>query len=292
MLVDELVVNYHITARCNYSCQHCYANWASNNTQEIHRDMTKVKRLLNEIYPFFSQQSKTLRLNLAGGEPLLCKNIGKIIELAHAIGFRVSLISNGSALTHKFILNNAKQLAMVGLSIDSLQPARLKKIGRLTRNGQYLSPKTFREKVSRLREVNDQLQIKFNTVVCQFNYDEYFGDFIDSVRPDKWKIFRVLPFAQPETAISDDEFSLFLNNHRDIVTPHYIENNDDMIESYIMVDPIGRFYQNSTDGHYTYSQPITEVGAENAFNQINFSPTKYSNRYQVRQHIKTSILTM
>jgi len=280
MLVNELVVNYHITEKCNYSCQHCYAKWASNNP-EIHRDMTEVKRLLNNIYSFFSKRSQTVRLNLAGGEPLLCKNIGKIIELADTIGFRVSVISNGSALTHKFILNNAKQLAMVGFSIDSLQPARLKKIGRLTRNGRYLSPNQFREKVSRLREVNDELQIKFNTVVCQFNYDEYMGDFIDAVQPNKWKIFRILPFTPQGTAISDDEFSSFIDNHRDVVTPRYIENNDDMIESYIMVDPIGRFFQNAADGHYTYSPPIIQVGAEKAFNQVTFSSDKYVNRYQV-----------
>ncbi len=281
MLADELVVNYHITEKCNYSCQHCYAKWASNDNLEIHRDMKKVKRLLNNIYQLFSPHSKTVRLNLAGGEPLLCKNIGKVIELAYAIGFRVSIISNGSALTHKFMVNDAKRLSMVGLSIDSLQPARLQKIGRVTRNGQFLSQKKFREKVSRLREVNDELLFKFNTVVCQFNYDEYMGEFIDSVRPDKWKIFRILPFAHHGTAISDDYFSLFLDNHREVVTPRYIENNEDMIESYIMVDPIGRFFQNANDGHYTYSQRITEVGAEKAFNQVNFSLDKYDSRYQV-----------
>jgi radical S-adenosyl methionine domain-containing protein 2 len=277
MFVKELVVNYHITARCNYSCQHCYAKWADH--QEIHRDMTTVKRLLNEIYRFFSPHSQTVRLNLAGGEPLLCNNLHEIIQLAHSIGFRVSIISNGSALNHKFIVDNAKLLSMVGLSIDSLQPARLKKMGRLTKSGQYLSPKKLQQKVSQLRAANSTLLIKINTVVCQFNYDEYLGDFIDSVQPDKWKIFRVLPFACHEAAISDDQFSLFLDNHRDVMTPRYIEDNEDMIESYIMVEPSGRFYQNSIDGHYTYSRRIIKVGAEKAFNQVTFSLNKYDKRY-------------
>jgi radical S-adenosyl methionine domain-containing protein 2 len=63
------------------------------------------------------------------------------------------------------------------------------------------------------------------------------------------------------------------------MTPRYIEDNEDMIESYIMVEPSGRFYQNSMDGHYSYSLPITEVGAKSAFNQINFSLNKYDRRY-------------
>ncbi len=285
MLSDEFVINYHITEKCNYACRHCYAKWKIDNNQEIHRDMTQVEILLNRLYDFFSKRSKRLRLNLAGGEPLLCKHIGQIIELANSIGFRVSLISNGSPLTEKFIRSHAKQLSMLGLSIDSLQPSRLKKIGRLSKCHQYLSAQHWFELIKLLRDSNEALLIKINTVVCQFNYDEYLGDFIDQITPDKWKIFRVLPLDNNSVRITNEAFSLFLDNHKQVTTPCYIENNEDMTESYIMVDPIGRFYQNSSvhNGGYTYSQRITEVGIEQAFNQINFNLDKYHNRYILRR---------
>ncbi|EDN71560.1 conserved hypothetical protein [Beggiatoa sp. PS] len=284
MLRDELVINYHITEKCNYACRHCYAKWNVNDNQEIHTDMTQVEILLNNLYDFFSKRSKRLRLNLAGGEPLLCKHIGKIIELANSIGFRVSIISNGSALTEKFVRSHAKQLSVLGLSIDSLQPSRLKKIGRLSRNGQHLSEQKWFELIKLLRDSNETLLIKINTVVCQFNYDEYLGEFIDKIAPDKWKIFRVLPLDNNSVRISHHEFSLFLDNHKQVTMPYYIENNEDMTESYIMVDPIGRFYQNSPAHHgYTYSQCITEIGIEKAFNQINFNLDKYHNRYILRR---------
>lgn len=283
MLIDELVINYHMTEKCNYSCRHCYAKWEVHDSQEIHSDMKKVDILLNNIYDFFSKRSKRVRLNLAGGEPLLCKQIGKIIELANSIGFRVSIISNGSALTKRFIVNHAKQLSMFGFSIDSVQPSRLKKIGRLSRSGQYFSTKKWFELFRLLRDSNSELLIKVNTVVCQFNYDEYMGNFIDRICPNKWKIFRILPLDNKSDSISNNKFSLFLDNHKHVVTPRYIENNEDMIESYIMIDPVGRFYQNSNthNGCYTYSKRITEVGVEKAFNQIHFNLDRYYNRYKV-----------
>jgi radical S-adenosyl methionine domain-containing protein 2 len=47
-----------------------------------------------------------------------------------------------------------------------------------------------------------------------------------------------------------------------------------------MVDPQGRFFQNSPcSAGYQYSQPILEVGAEEAFSQVNFDLEKFSSRY-------------
>lgn len=52
------------------------------------------------------------------------------------------------------------------------------------------------------------------------------------------------------------------------------------MESYIMVDPQGRFFQNSPcSAGYEYSQPILGVGAEKAFSQVNFDVDKFSSRY-------------
>jgi radical S-adenosyl methionine domain-containing protein 2 len=53
-----------------------------------------------------------------------------------------------------------------------------------------------------------------------------------------------------------------------------------MQESYIMVDPQGRFFQNSPcSAGYQYSEPILDVGAEKAFSQVNFDIDKFCSRY-------------
>ena len=66
------------------------------------------------------------------------------------------------------------------------------------------------------------------------------------------------------------QFDEFVARHRHLedegitIVP---ETNDDMIGSYAMVDPAGRFYDN-VDGKYTYSEPILEVGVERALEQV------------------------
>ena len=55
------------------------------------------------------------------------------------------------------------------------------------------------------------------------------------------------------------------------------EDNDAMLESYIMVDPLGRFYQNSGN-LYSYSESILEVGVVRAFNQVMYNHLKFVER--------------
>lgn len=55
-----------------------------------------------------------------------------------------------------------------------------------------------------------------------------------------------------------------------------------MRESYLMVDPYGRCFQNSpliAGKGYTYSQPILEVGADTAFGSMAFDPARFRARY-------------
>ncbi len=61
------------------------------------------------------------------------------------------------------------------------------------------------------------------------------------------------------------------------------EDNNDMVGSYVMVDPLGRFFDNtcfdSRKEGYIYSTPITEVGAQEAFKVVNFDQNKFWMRY-------------
>ena len=109
--------------------------------------------------------------------------------------------------------------------------------------------------------------------------------FIEQAKPLRWKIFKVLNIENQNQdtyenfEISDDEFSLYLKRN---TTPGLekimvAEDNNAMSESYLMVDPAGRFFDNST-GTYRYSQSIWEVGVENALQRVNFDYEKYLRR--------------
>lgn len=56
-----------------------------------------------------------------------------------------------------------------------------------------------------------------------------------------------------------------------------MENNNAMIKSYIMIDPMGRFLQN-TNNIYQYSRSFLEVGVLNALNDIKYDLVKFMKR--------------
>ena len=137
-----------------------------------------------------------------------------------------------------------------------------------------------RKAVEVIRERNPAIKIKLNTVVNRVNWQDDFSDLISLIQPDKWKVLRVLPVTDQSMTITDEEFQFFLNRHRKYRKIAVIEDNQDMVESYIMIDPQGRFFQNSPcSAGYEYSQPILGVGAEKAFSQVNFDVDKFSSRY-------------
>ena len=51
--VRELVINWHITEACNFSCRYCYAKWDGAEKELIH-DWGRTQKLLNEIASFFA----------------------------------------------------------------------------------------------------------------------------------------------------------------------------------------------------------------------------------------------
>ena len=50
-----------------------------------------------------------------------------------------------------------------------------------------------------------------------------------------------------------------------------------MTGSYLMVDPAGRFFDN-TEGHHTPSRPILEAGVHEALQDIKIDPAKFLER--------------
>ena len=49
-----------------------------------------------------------------------------------------------------------------------------------------------------------------------------------------------------------------------------------------MVDPGGRFFDN-TEGKHNYSQPILEIGIQNAIEQVNYNFSKFISRGGIYQ---------
>lgn len=295
-LIKQLVINWHVTEACNYTCRYCYSSWISESERgELIQKPQASSKLLKELYRFFKPSNtanplqsvlewKEIRLSLAGGETLLYpERTKRITQEAKDLGFKLSLITNASLLTHPDYTALFKNLSMLGISLDSANPQTNHQIGRIERTGQTLNLDELVTTVQLARSENPALAIKINTVVNKFNADENLTELIERLQPDKWKVLRVLPVINADLEVSDQQFQSFIERHQHLENVLSAENNQDMTESYLMVDPFGRFFQNQATPTeatpYRYSKPILQVGADVAFGQINFDAHKFAGRY-------------
>lgn len=292
---DSLVLNWHITGKCNYHCQYCYAAWdGSTHGGELIHDQERTGLFLKELHQFFRPENRKnyladfmtwrkVRLNLAGGEPLLyAGKIPSIVAQARRLGFQVSLISNGSYLSDALLQQLGSQLAWLGISIDSANPETNEAIGRVDSRGQLLDLEKLMSSLAQVRRAVPGLRIKINTVVNRLNHSGNLGPLIQRLAPDRWKVLRMLPVTSPDLAVTDEQFAAFVTRHRALSRILRAEDNHDMRESYLMIDPCGRFFQNSQLGvgeGYVYSRSILEVGADAAFADIVFDHERFNTRY-------------
>jgi radical S-adenosyl methionine domain-containing protein 2 len=297
--VQTLVINWHLTEACNYRCQYCYAAWVDATCKrELIRDPANVTALLAELFHFFRPENtanplarkmawRRVRLNIAGGEPLLHSGrLAALAEEATAIGFEFSMITNGSRLDRKLIHQLAPFMGWLGISIDSAVDETNREIGRRSPGGQLLDLEALNTELQAVRKQHRQLQLKLNTVVNSLNWQEDLSGLIRDFSPDKWKVLRMLPVVNSNLAITDQQFDAFVSRHADLRNIMYAEDNQDMCESYLMVDPHGRFFQNSPltpSQGYRYSRPILDAGAATAFSDIAFAPERFHVRYVPHQ---------
>ena len=299
--MQKLVINWHILEKCNFGCNYCFAHWPDSiSGPEVWRDMEKSKKLLialrglSRFYP--EESNDRIRLNIAGGEPMLLWHRGvlqKVLTEAKKLGFDLSIISNGYLINDDVVLALAPQLQILGISMDSTNTQTNKKIGRCGKNNmeKQTTPGRVKEIFRLARSINPRIECKLNTVVNAENHSEDFHDAIARIKPNRWKVFQMLPVAdsrdvsekQQPLKISNVEFQSFLNRHIDLQEIMRPENNDAMTESYLMVNPFGRFYQNQPseiDCRHVVSDPVDEVGIEKALQQIEFRPRKFQQRYK------------
>ncbi len=289
--VPELVINWHITEACNFSCRYCYAKWDGKEKELIH-DWGRTQKLLAEIASFFAPGNpsnpleralswSSIRLNLAGGEPLLYPEAAlRVLSHARSLGMNTSIITNGSRFSDDLVVQIAPLVSMIGVSIDSGRADTNLGIGRVDSRGALLNDQKLAGLLAKAKTHNQGLSVKLNTVVNELNVDEDMGNTLDAFWPDRWKVFRMLPVVTGDLAVSSEAFETFVARHARYKDVMCVEDNDVMSESYLMLDPLGRFFQNSRGQQgYEYSESVDVVGARQAFIGWRFAADSFASRY-------------
>ncbi len=290
----QLVINWHLTEACNYACDFCYAKWVTPKERELIHDSARTRSLLAQLFEFFRPSTNvrlaadekpwtSVRLNLAGGEPLLYREETlAIVNFARDLGFEVSMITNGSLLDRTLLEGLSPKLSLLGISVDSGQEQVNRGIGRADKRTHHtLGIDAVEASFLNAREFNPRLHLKINTVVNGLNWQEDMTHVIRRLAPGKWKVLQMLPVQNSNLAVSDAQFHAFVKRHSSLGDIMSVEDNESMTESYIMIDPLGRFFQNTTVGQsrYRYSHPIWQTSVQEAFAELRWSESKFLSRY-------------
>lgn len=274
-------VNFHLWEPCNMRCKFCFATF-----QDVKKSILPKGHLPRHEAVEVVLQLADIgfeKITFAGGEPTLCPWLPELISTAKEAGMTTMIVTNGTNLKENFLSSNREHLDWIALSVDSVKPKTNLAIGRaivgkipITRDQYFSLTDTIKQ---------HGYGFKVNTVVNQNNYNESLSEFIKHAAPKRWKIFQALPVNgqndrfQGDFEITEEQFQLFIDNHEELRSDTAIvpESNDQMTSSYAMVDPAGRFYDN-TSGRYTYSRPILDLGARLAIQQVNYNFGKFIKR--------------
>lgn len=256
-------VNYHFTRKCNKTCGFCFHTASTSHVEDLDRQKQALRMLA---------EAGMRKINFAGGEPFLYpKVLGALVDYCKdELGLEsVSIVTNGSKVTEKFLREHRHQLDILAVSCDSFNEATNIAIGR----GEG-------DQVRKLYQIAEWCRkygigFKINTVVNRLNVAEDMNAHIAALRPFRWKCFQVLivpgendsPEAlrnAHEFTISDAEFDDFCERHRGqaCLVP---EPNRLMASSYLIVDEYLRFLDKTGKKP---SPPILEVGVQKALESV------------------------
>lgn len=266
-----VAVNFHLIKACDSKCDFCYATFRDTVGQLSHDD---ARRLIDRLVA-----AGTRKITFAGGEPTLHRDIAGLIVHAKAAGLVTGIVTNGSRL-HSLLDTAADALDWVALSVDSSDEGTQFALKR--GRGDHIA----RTRV--LAALCHQLgvRLKLNTVVTALNWQEDMSALVEEIRPDRWKVFQVLPVdgqndgAVEPLLITSAQFAAFKQRHQHLherACKVVFEDNDAMTNSYVMIDPLGRFYGNS-NGTHCESAPILDAGVFPSLAQVGFQLDKLKER--------------
>jgi len=270
-------VNFHLIKACNYGCKFCYA------TFEDIKEKGLSEKAQYELIDLLAQSKMFRKINFAGGEPTLLPHIKELIKYAKSLGFETSIVTNGSRIDAKWVKEISTYLDILALSIDSIHDSTNIDIGR-NEKGKVATKEKFLE-ISQACHLYG-LNLKINTVISKYNKNEYLAEFINQVKPFRWKILQVARVEGQNDSqfdgvkVTTEEFHAFCEQNKQGLLPEIkfvIEPNDIIRGSYLMVDMLGRFYD-SSKGCHSYSKPILEIGVEEALQEISVSYEKFTQR--------------
>jgi radical S-adenosyl methionine domain-containing protein 2 len=277
-----LAVNWHFWPWCNYGCKFCFARF---------EDIPRADRLPKEIaitVPEMLAAAGADKITFVGGEPTLCPYLGDLLAASKDVGLTTCIVSNATGLKEEFLDKWGHLIDWVGLSIDASNDEIHAEIGRGMRGDLARQRSHHLELAKQVWASCTQrgIRMKLNTVVCRANLEDDMSALVMELKPERWKIFEVLPVEGQNDGDVDDmlleenEFNSWVKRHKwvaDEGIQFVPESNELMRGSYAMLDALGRFYTN-VDGGHSYGPSILDVGVQQAWEENRFIEERFHKR--------------
>lgn len=240
--------NIHITGDCNYDCRFCFSRNRKGSATLRPDEWFPILKDLICVHGID-------KVNFAGGEPLLYPGLGECIRFCKQLGATTSVVTNGSILDRSFLEKVSGCLDWIGLSIDSVYEDTEFMLGRNTGNCNHLE-----NVLTASTEAKSLgLLVKLNVTVTRQSVNDDFHDIVDIVSPDRLKFLQVsmIPGTNDEgfmeTSVPNEDFEDFIRRHSDIILENgshpVFETSRDMMDSYLMLDSLGRIRLGTTGGY-------------------------------------------
>ena len=203
-----------VTDRCNYRCSYCMPseifnknyNYISQDKILSYEEIIKVSSILKKI--------GLKKIRLTGGEPLLRKNIDKLInKLKTEAGIQhLSMTTNGSLLSDEKLYSlKAAGLDSLTLSLDTLKPEKINHINGAKKQFNvdevlkgiekyfgYIKTNTVV-----IRGVNDDELFDIINLVKRYKSEIRFIEYMDVGETHGWNLNKVIPTKDLITKIKN-----------------------------------------------------------------------------------------
>ena len=173
-----------LTDRCNFNCLYCMPNAPHFLPNQ---QLLTIGEITN-IAEIFVKDLGIRKIRLTGGEPLIRKNVDKIIELLSCLPVELAITTNGFLLDRFFTLLENAGVRSLNISLDSLMPDGFKAI---TKRDLFF--KVF-ENIN--KALAKGFHVKINAVIKRGMNDHELPDFVEWTRnsPVHVRFIEFMPF--------------------------------------------------------------------------------------------------
>jgi len=166
---------FPVTFMCNSRCKMC-SRWKIDTSKE---ELTtqQIKKIFKQLKDF-----GVLIINITGGEPLLRKDIFKILDICESLGLKVVFTTNGIALNEEKIkkLIKYKNLELI-ISLDTLNKKTYKQL-----RGVDAFDKVIKN-IKLVKKINPDYPLRIHAVFSKINVND-FDDLVNFSKQNKLRL--------------------------------------------------------------------------------------------------------